>query len=179
MKQRLFFFFALGLSLNIFAQSKSSTATSILLDKELTELASYLPVRDSLKEAVSSVSVAWHIDHSLKVINSIINTLEKSDPNTFKPTINFMRGIVFITKKIPRGVAKASKAVTPPSVIKTEDILAQLEEVKQQLLIIDTLPKKANFDHTIFGSLNKKKSKKFLVIHTVHHLKIIRDILAN
>ena len=35
----------------------------------------------------------------------------------------------------------------------------------------------AYFRHLIFGYLNKKRTIRFLQIHTAHHLKIIKDIL--
>ena len=35
----------------------------------------------------------------------------------------------------------------------------------------------AYFRHLIFGNLNKKRTIRFLQIHTAHHLKIIQDIL--
>lgn len=179
MKQLLIFFLTVGLSFNLFAQSMPSPSPSTFLDKELTELLSYLPKRDSVQVAVSSVSVAWHIDHTLKVLNAVLNSLEQSTPNNFKANINFLRGVVFMTKNMPRGVGKAPKSVLPPEDIKNEDILAQLQEVKQRFSTINALPKKASFDHPVFGLLKTKKSIKFLDIHTNHHLKIIRDILAN
>lgn len=172
MRIMFLFLLLLGFPLLVFTQNKPFLST------ELAELESYLPYRDSVNVAVSKVGVAWHIDHSLKVINQIINSLEKSDPSAFKPNINFLRGIVFTTNNMPRGVGKAGTSVMPPEVIHTEDILSQFSTVRQRLLTFDSLPTKSNFKHPVFGLLKKKKSKRFFVVHTTHHLKIIRDILA-
>jgi len=172
MRLMFLFFLLFGFPLTIFTQYKPFLST------ELTELESYLKYRDSVNVSVSKVGVAWHIDHTLKVINQIINSLEKSDPKAFKPNINFLRGLVFTTNNMPRGAGKAGKSVLPPEIIHTEDILTQLSTARKRLLTIDNLPKKSSFKHPVFGLLKKKKSKRFLVVHTTHHLKIIRDILA-
>jgi hypothetical protein len=45
------------------------------------------------------------------------------------------------------------------------------------LLELEHLDAKSNFMHPYFGQLNLKQTKKFLALHTKHHLKIIDDIL--
>lgn len=164
-----------GIPLTLFSQYKENT----FLATELAELEAHLKYRDSINQSVSKVSVAWHIDHSLKVIDAVMNSLEKSDPKAFKSNINFLRGLVLTTNNMPRGAGKASKSVTPPDIIHTKDILTQLTAVKERLLSIDGLPRRAHFNHPVFGIMKRKKSKRFIMVHTVHHLKIIRDILAN
>ena len=37
----------------------------------------------------------------------------------------------------------------------------------------------SNFKHPYFGVLNLKMTKRFLEIHTNHHLKIIKEILQS
>ena len=147
------------------------------LKQELSQLEHYVQFRDSINTDVSQVGVAWHLDHSLKVINRVCDTLEDSDPEDYTWELNLTREAVFISGNMPRGRGKAPKTVLPPDSINTIDILAQIEEAQQKVLKIDALPKNAHFTHPVFGVLDKKGSKKFIAIHTHHHLSIIKDIL--
>ncbi len=147
------------------------------MDSQLHRIEQYLPYSDSLNATVSKVNIAWHLDHSLKVINQVCSTLKNSNPLAYKRKLNFTRTAVFIMGSMPRGRGVATKSVTTLTNIKIDDILFQLEEAKQKLAEIDTYSNKSNFSHSIFGQLNKRQTKKFLKIHTRHHLKIIADIL--
>ena len=112
----------------------------------------------------------------LKVINGIYYSISQSDPDQYKPGFNFKRTIIFTIGRIPRGKGKSPKSVLPPEKIKTEDIVKQLNQARENLITINSLNKAQYFSHYIFGILNKEKTKRFLEIHTNHHLKIVRDI---
>ncbi|MEL7342597.1 MAG: DUF1569 domain-containing protein [Bacteroidota bacterium] len=157
--------------------SKEDRIRSRLEDK-LVDIESLIAQRDALDTTVSQAPVAWHLDHSLKVINNIFTALSDSDPDQRKSNFNFTRSVVFISGTIPRGVAQSPKSVRPPEVILTEDIRTQISQVRSNLQAFSTLPERANFEHPVFGNLNRKKTLRFLEIHTEHHLKIIRDILG-
>ncbi|MEO0902674.1 MAG: hypothetical protein AAFY00_11940, partial [Bacteroidota bacterium] len=43
--------------------------------------------------------------------------------------------------------------------------------------MIEGLSEDAHFEHPNFDVINKGQTKRFLKIHTGHHLKIIKDIL--
>ncbi|MDY7393715.1 DUF1569 domain-containing protein [Aureibaculum sp. 2210JD6-5] len=148
-----------------------------LLKQELSFLEKNIKNSDGIAANVSSSNVAWHIDHSLKVINRVCNFLIASDPNDYKWRFNKLRFIIFLTGVIPRGKARAPKQVRPPEDINIEDLEVQLKEVQQLLMDIEKLHPKNNFDHHIFGKLHLKKTIRFLEIHTNHHIKIIKDIL--
>ncbi|MHA7057842.1 DUF1569 domain-containing protein [Aquimarina sp. M1] len=148
------------------------------MDTQLYDIAYLIQFRDHLNMKVSSVSVAWHLDHSLKVINKIHNVLENSDPSLYEKNFSIARIFSFTFNYIPRSRAKSPAAVLPPKVIKTEDLLTQLENARKNLSNLSSLGANVNFLHPVFGQLNKKQTKRFLQIHTKHHLKIIRDILG-
>jgi hypothetical protein len=149
----------------------------MLLNKELNEFEQFIAKYDQQNQSVSAVNIAWHIDHSLKVINGVCGMLKKSKPSDYQWKFNHIQLIVFTLNFFPRGKAKSPKAVLPPDDISKEDLRTQLKKAKEELNSITNLPAKSHFKHPYFGSLNLKRTKKFLRLHTVHHLKICRDIV--
>lgn len=127
-------------------------------------------------ESVSKSNVAWHLDHSLKVINSVITTLQKSDSD-YKWRFNLKRDYFLLIKKIPRGKIKAPKTVRSFDEITVIDIQRQLKTAKFLVKELETMDKNRNFLHPFVGQLNLNQAILFLKIHTQHHLKIIDDIL--
>lgn len=148
-----------------------------LIDNQLNKIKDYIAYRDCLAENISRVDVAWHLDHSLKVINQIVQTIQNSNPEEFKKDFNMSRKLVFAAGRFPRGRGRAPKSVMPPDVISTDEILQQLDNATSDLKSLDTLDKNAHFKHGIFGMLDLHLTVRFLEIHTNHHLAIIRDII--
>lgn len=147
------------------------------LNLAIEKLESHLENYKVSNNYVSKTNVAWHLDHSLKVINSVIKTLQSSDPSTYKANFSILGRVFFTLGFFPRGKAKAPKYVTPPETIVKEDIISQLDLAKSNVKIIDNLDKNAYFKHPIFGNVNTTKVHRFLILHTNHHLKIIDDIV--
>ena len=157
---------------------KDPTSKSFL-DNELRELERYIEFGDQRNPETSKANVAWHLDHTLKSINRIYRALLSSDPNNYRWKANIGRMYVFTTGSIPRGKGKSPASVMPPDHIETEDLRKQVTEARQIAKKMDTLHPGSNFEHPNFGQLNKKDAKRFIEIHTNHHLKIIRDIIGN
>ncbi len=145
------------------------------ITKELTDFSSQLEVT---KPEISAASIGWHIEHTLLVTNSIINVLKKSDPNDYKWKFNFPRTLIFMTRKIPRGRAKAPKSVQPTETISQESLQNHVTKVQEKLKELNSLNPKNSFDHPYFGKLNVAQTVQFLNIHTQHHLNIVKDIAA-
>ena len=143
----------------------------------LLELESHISNFEKTNPNVSNSTVGWQIDHCLLVINGIIGQIEISDPLKFQPKWTFPKFMVFTTGKIPRGKAKAPKVVIPTQVATQEELLAKLAAAKNNVLKLDSFSENQFFNHPFFKDLNVKQTKKFLTIHTKHHLKIIEDIL--
>jgi len=127
---------------------------------------------------ISDGDIAWHIDHSLKVINNVIIALQKSDASLYKNNFSFLGKIFFKLGFFPRGKAKAPKYVKPPEVILKENLISQLELAKTNIETIASLNMNAYFKHPLFGNINTTKICRFLTLHTNHHLKIINDIMT-
>jgi D-serine dehydratase len=147
------------------------------LDAILPELANYIAHLNKSNKAISEASVGWHIEHSLLVIKQITATVAQSEPKLYKSKFNLSRFIVFLTKIIPRGKAKAPKVVIPVDEITIETLQESLKNTYQAIAYLKDCQEKQYFMHPFFGQLNKKQTIQFLAIHTQHHLKIIRDIL--
>jgi hypothetical protein len=143
----------------------------------LQQLENHISNFEKTNPKVSNSTVGWQIDHCLLVINGIIGQLEISDPSKYQPKWTFSKFIIFITGKISRGKAKAPKVVIPTQVATQEELIAKLTAAKNNVLKLDSFSENQFFNHPYFKDLNVKQTKKFLTIHTKHHLKIIEDIL--
>lgn len=143
----------------------------------LTDLASKFDDYKRMNTVVSKSSVGWHIEHSLKTIDQIVTACKKSDSTTYRWKFKLNRFLIMdVLHKIPRRKAKAPKVVQPEGDISKESLQLHLEKVQQNLENWVDLNKNCYFTHPFFGSLNKKATEKFLVLHTKHHLQIIEDI---
>ncbi|NAS12633.1 hypothetical protein [Poritiphilus flavus] len=169
-------FLILG-SLVVFSNWQKNMAQTQFLSPELNELESYIKFRDSLDPKVSKVPISWHLDHTLRTINEIYKAVKRSDPDNYKASFNPGRSLVLITNRIPRGRAESPKIVRPPDLIITDSLYIQLRQSRKNLSAYDSLPADSYFSHPYLGDLRKRTARKFLKIHTEHHLKIIRDIL--
>ncbi|MCB4799774.1 DUF1569 domain-containing protein [Neotamlana laminarinivorans] len=147
-----------------------------LINQQLLKIENHIPKINLINTKASKASIGWHLDHSLKVFNSVCTATIQSNPEDYKRTFNFWRALLFKLNYIPRGKAKAPKYVLPPENIQENDIRNQLKTVKSNLKALQKLPKTSFFKHFIFGKLNKKQTLRFLQMHTHHHLKIIAKI---
>ena len=147
------------------------------LDAIVPELATYIPNHNQSNTAISEAAVGWHIEHCLLVIKQITATVAQSDPTLFKSKFNLKRFLVFLSKTIPRGKAKAPKVVIPTNEITLESLQESLANTYGAITYLKDCEENQYFMHPFFGQLNKKQTIKLLAIHTEHHLKIIRDIL--
>ena len=151
-----------------------ATLTSLL-----KELENKIEFKDSKNPQISQSDVAWHIAHSLKVLCNILKALQVSNPEEYRWKFNRTRSVVYFMNRIPRGKAKAPKVALPEDNISEHQLQDELKIVRQLVFELDSLDAKSNFTHPIFGQLNLKQTKKFLALHTNHHLKIIDDIIRS
>jgi hypothetical protein len=143
----------------------------------ISEIESKIEFRNLKNVSVSKSDVAWHLDHSLRVINGISGVIKKSNPDDYKSSFNFKRSLVLLFGKIPRGKAKAPETVVSVGEISSEDLNSRLETAKTSIIELLKNTAKSNFVHPYFGQLNLKQTIRFLEIHTKHHLNIVDDIL--
>ncbi|WP_288954982.1 DUF1569 domain-containing protein [uncultured Polaribacter sp.] len=149
----------------------------ISLENKLNSIENYISDFEQRNLKISKATVGWHLDHSLKVINTVIFSMEKSDPNLYKDNFKFLGKLLLGLNFFPKGKAKAPKYVLPPDTILKEEIVSQLKLAKENINKIEKLDTNAFFKHPLFGNVNKKRVVPFLNAHTNHHLKIIKNIL--
>lgn len=143
----------------------------------IDQLQSKMPFKDRANIQVSDREAAWHIAHSLKVIYQIARVVEDSDPSQYRWKFNRARSIVFLFNHIPRGKGKSPKSVIPSENMTPQEFEQEFEKARNAILALEKLEPKKYFTHPYFGMLHLKSSKKFIALHTQHHLKIIDDIL--
>lgn len=148
------------------------------IQDQINELEALLPSQAIVNTTVSEASVGWHIEHSLLVMNGVLSTFIKSDPKNYRWKWNFRRTFIMVGGKIPRGRGRAPKQVFPEANFEEEKMRSLSANIRSYLPKVDGLSKNHFFQHPQFHHLNKKRTLRFIQIHTNHHLAIIHDILA-
>jgi hypothetical protein len=137
------------------------------------------PDLSARNERVSGWSVAEHVDHMYKVAMSIVRRLADASAEPLPRGVNFLGRLVLLFGWIPRGRGKS-----PSRLIGTRadgaEIDAALLRLEREL---DALPPEGLrtsrgkiVPHPLFGALTPPQALRFIVVHTRHHLKIIREI---
>jgi hypothetical protein len=148
------------------------------LRKQLDELESYIPQLEARNDAISASTVGWQIEHDLLVISSVIEGVKRSDPAKYTWQFKPLKYVVLWRGVIPRGKVGAPKLVTPGEITQ-ETLHLHIALCRQRLDELELVGAGHYFTHPFFGDLKKKEAIPFLFIHTEHHLKIIREMLAN
>ncbi|WP_299366061.1 DUF1569 domain-containing protein [Winogradskyella sp.] len=178
MKKRLLIIILLTFIAVLFLRCKMSQSNPEVLLPLINEIDTKVQFRDSIDSSISTVDVAWHLDHMLKTINKITDTLEISNPDDYsKSYFNFSRILSLSSGHIPRGRAQSPSVVRPPDSILTESLILQINMAKANVEKLKLFDKKSHFNHPYFGQLNKAQAIRFMEVHTMHHLKIVSDIL--
>ena len=144
----------------------------------LDELERYAPHADVVNTVVSKGAVGWHIEHSLLTIRKIVEFAASTDPNAYKGAFKPARIFVLGLGIIPRGKVKSPQSVTPEFLPDPAMLSGSIAAARNSLGTLLQLEANQYFTHPMLGVLNKRPTERFLQVHTEHHLKIIRDILA-
>ena len=143
----------------------------------INELETKIKYSEKINSAVSKSSVGWHIQHSLLVASQIINAMENSNPADYRYKFSLPKFLVYTLNKIPRGKAKAPESVLPEQIFNTDELMKDIQLLKSELSVLNTLQPNHYFKHPYFGNLNLKAAIKMLQLHTKHHINIINDII--
>ena len=149
----------------------------MFLQSAINSIENSLPHYKKVNAKVSQKSVGWQLDHTLRVIIGVSKVLATSNPEDYQWKFNKTRFVIFLLNKIPRGKGRAPKQVVNSEEVTIDELQSLIEKAKEGLQVMENLPEKANFNHPYFGMLNLKQTKRFMKIHTQHHLNIVKDIL--
>ena len=147
------------------------------IEQLLDEIESHIPHQEKINSEVSSGSVGWHIEHMLLTMNMVIKGLKDSDPKQYKSRFDIKRIFVMAAGKIPRGRIKAPTVVQPTVQYNTESLREHLSATRANYQSLESLSKNNYFTHPFLGDFKVAPTKRFLQIHTNHHLSIINDII--
>lgn len=127
----------------------------------LFELEEKIDSYNSKNESISLVSIGWHIEHCLLVLNGVVGSISKSNEENYKWKFNLARVLVFILKKIPRGKGKAPKTVIPKENFDITSLKNHITISKKALYQLEQLPSNKYFEHPLFGKLKLYKPFNF------------------
>ena len=129
--------------------------------------------------ALSGWSVAQQIDHTLRVVErSLARLLERPAPLARGLTLT---GRVVLTLGwFPRGSARAPRGFEGRE-IPSAELAARLAGVRASLARLAAEPEllarpEPVVPHPYFGGLDARRTLRNAVVHTEHHLAIVRDL---
>ena len=128
--------------------------------------------------AVSEWSIGMHVHHCCLGMIEICESLIASTPPPPRSRFSLLTTIVFSSGRIPRGRGKAPDVALPRQDISPAELGKLLDRSERMLTEVRDLDPKAWFRHFVFGVLDRDKTRRFILIHNRHHLKIISDIVA-
>jgi hypothetical protein len=138
----------------------------------------YIDSVECRNESLSHWAVGQHIHHILIVANGIIQNLQDSKIGSGKERLSLVKFLSLTFSYIPRGKAKSPERVMPSDNITQEIVREAYAVFEKKMPIVNTLPRDSWFNHPVFGDLRRDNALRFIEVHSKHHIKIIRDILA-
>ena len=149
------------------------------LDGLIFKLESKIPYCELIATNISMVSVGWHIEHSLLLLDSITDSLKKSIPDDYKPTFDIRRSVVMLLGRFPRGRVSAPRAVRPTTDFNFDTLHQHVTLSREKLKALEHLSTGNYFTHPFLGDFKLKPAIDFMKVHTNHHLHIINDIVKS
>lgn len=150
-----------------------------MLEELLDQLELQVPNYQRMDSRISRVNVGWHLAHSLVTLEKITESLSNSSPIKYSRRINLARAMFLRWGWFPRGFAKAPVEGRPEGPINEKSLQRQIVEAKAIIRELNALNPNHYFTHPYLGDLKLKQAKRFLQIHTRHHLKVIGDIIQH
>jgi hypothetical protein len=128
---------------------------------------------------LSRWSPSEHIDHSVKVMSSIVRRLLQADADPGRP-LSAVGRLILLFGWIPRGRGKSPERLRGARTTR-EELAAALDALASQLARLEAshlaLARGPVVPHPRFGGMTPPQAVRFAAIHTKHHLKIVADLL--
>ncbi|HYI08940.1 MAG TPA: DinB family protein [Thermoanaerobaculia bacterium] len=134
----------------------------------------------AVKQQVSGWCPAEHLDHTVKVAQSIVYRLADATAEPSPRGISFAGRAVLLLGWIPRGVGKAPERLRAVRCSVT-DLEARIGRYETALAAVTvpagTAARLPIVPHPRFGGLTPAEAMRFAAVHTRHHLRIVADVL--
>jgi len=128
---------------------------------------------------LSHWSPSEHLDHSVKVLSSIVGRLLQLDAEPGR-RLSFLGNLILLFRWIPRGRGRSPRRLRGTRATR-EELCAALDVLASQLEQLEAShlePRRGRVvPHPRFGGLTPPQALRFAAIHTHHHLKIVADLL--
>jgi hypothetical protein len=129
---------------------------------------------------VSDWSVGRQVDHMLNVAQGAHTRLTGESAELARG-INLAGRLLLGLGWLPRGVGKSPRSVLPAEAPVATVEVERLGRLRQDFQALGKgagklTSRRRIFPHPYFGGLDARQTLRFLVVHTHHHLKIVRDI---
>ncbi len=152
------------------------------LQDQVTELRRLSALPDAQLFATCDLS-QWtpseHVDHSVKVMSTIVGRLLDLNAERGRP-FSFIGRLILLFGWIPRGKGKSPARLRGARATR-EELSTALDGLAAQLARLDATCLATSrgpiVPHPLFGSLTPPQAVRFAAIHTKHHLKIVADLL--
>ena len=163
---------------------------------DLERIRGHWPILDSLVDSekwlnlrtpeISDWSVGEQLTHVELSLISMAMQCERAlrKPATSQDSGPNRIGRMILTKGVfPRGRAQAPKLVVPKGTVDTDTIRELLSKAKRKWFTIEELSDEisnsnAVSPHPLLGDFTARDWVRLAPIHTEHHLKIVREIIA-
>ena len=131
--------------------------------------------------SVSAWSVSQQLDHAIKVANALMRGILEPADDRPRRGINLVGRVILLLGDFPRGRAQSPKGL--------RGVAASSQDLVDELNVARSLLKRVADEsfqppdvpvvrHPFFGGLTPQQSLRNTVVHTRHHLRIVRDINA-
>jgi hypothetical protein len=122
------------------------------LSNLIHQLEAQIPNAGKRNPAVSRADVGWHIEHSLLVLNAIVDAVKKSDASNYKWKFNYIRTVIFTIGKIPAGKVKAPASVQPKGEFNIDKITADFVTAQNNITLLTGLQANQFFKHPFLAT---------------------------
>lgn len=136
---------------------------------------------------VSGWSPAQHLHHvadiNRRVLDQLLSDRASASDDTEAGRLNLAGYVLLTLGRLPRGRGQSPRAFRPPDTVDPDALKervranrAQLDQLADRLDTLQQVDWRA--PHPVLGDLDPSEWLRFARIHTGHHHRIIRDIMA-
>ena len=150
------------------------------MEHELDLLESSLDLPDRTSPAVSRWSIRQQQEHAATAARMMADAIRDLNGGGGEPggRPKLIAHLMFLTGWIPRGKGKAPETVLPGDAPDVDRIRESIADARAILREAGPPGAGNRIDHPILGRFTARQWHRFGAIHTLHHLKIVEDILG-